>query len=123
MSRRTGPDQATAQAVAGRQQGMCLRCNERPGSQIHHRQPRQMGGTRDPRINLPSNLVWICEDCHRHIESHRSDAYADGWLIRRGADPASQCLITPARMVIVLDSDGGYYICPMPDVPAVEVPF
>lgn len=44
-----------------------------------------MGGTRDPRINDPRNLVALCGSgttgCHGWIESHRELALAQGWLI------------------------------------------
>lgn len=67
----------------------CLRCFESvmftTGS-IHHRKPRGMGGSRDPRINDLRNLVTLCGSgttgCHGHIEANRAEAYADGWLLR-----------------------------------------
>lgn len=108
--KRTGPDQQTAQLVTARNLGMCLRCDDKPGSQIHHRTPRGMGGTSDPAINQPPNLVWICLDCHQQIESYRSRAYNDGWLVRRGADPSVTPLVTLRRDVIVLMPDGSAVI-------------
>ena len=105
--KRTGPDQKTAQLVCARLYGMCLRCQEKPGSQIHHRKPRGMGGTSDPKINDPENLVWICRECHALIERHREVSYQTGWLVRRSADPAEQYLIAPRRQMIMLLPDGG----------------
>lgn len=104
--RRTGPDQATAQLVVARNLGMCLRCNQRPGSQIHHRIPRGMGGTRNPIVNTAPALVWICQPCHAEIESYRQTAYVDGWLVRRGADPATTPLVNLLRDVLMLLPDG-----------------
>jgi len=82
----TGPDLATRQLVADRDMRRCVRCGG-PGQQIHHRKPRGMGGTSDPAINSPANLVLLCLDCHAYIESHRAEACADGWLVGREADP------------------------------------
>lgn len=65
-----------------------------------------MGGTSDPAINRAPNLVWICLDCHADIESHRQTAYADGWLVRRGADPAVVPLVNTFRDVLMLLPDG-----------------
>ena len=67
----------------------CARCRRSvtdfPAS-VHHRVPRRMGGTRDPRINDPRNLVLVCGSgttgCHGWIESHRELSYASGWLLR-----------------------------------------
>lgn len=55
-------------------------------SSVHHRLPRRMGGTKDPRSNDPRNLVLLCgsgvEGCHGYIEAHRAIALHQGWLIR-----------------------------------------
>lgn len=50
-----------------------------------------MGGSRT--ANTLPNLVLMCGDgvrgCHGHVESHRTEAYAEGWLVHRWADPAT----------------------------------
>ena len=38
---------------------------------IHHRRPRRMGGTSNPEIHQPANLVVVCRTCHRWIEENR----------------------------------------------------
>jgi len=58
---------------------------------------RRMGGSRDPRLNEPSNLVLLCGSgtsaddsqgkCHQIVESKRRVATADGWLVSQHADP------------------------------------
>jgi hypothetical protein len=78
--------------ICGRQLYVAVRGWVAPHS-IHHRQPRQMGGTRRPEINSPANLLLICDDgtersCHRHVEANRARARENGWLVRAGADPA-----------------------------------
>lgn len=114
MSRDTGPDRATVTLVVNRYAGCCLRCGKH-GSQVHHRKPRGAGGTRDPKINSPENLVWLCLSCHEHIERHRKDAYRDGFLVARNADPAERYLITPDHRMIVLLPDGGMEVNELPD--------
>ena len=92
----TGIAPATRKAVYERDGHCCSRCGAPTGSNrsIHHRKPRQMGGTRDPRIHALSNLVLLCGSgttgCHGWIESHRAEALDQGWLVSAfEADPAS----------------------------------
>ena len=69
--------------------GACERCGRSivnfPAS-IHHRRPRQMGGTRE-NLDTLANLVVLCGSgttgCHGYIESHRTQAIAEGWLVPR----------------------------------------
>lgn len=60
---------------------------------VHHRQPRGMGGTDDPAVNSPVNLLLLCgtgvSGCHGVVESQRVLAKANGWLVPRPTDPAS----------------------------------
>ncbi|CAM3288465.1 HNH endonuclease [Stackebrandtia soli] len=103
MSRRsTGPDAATVDAVMERDGG-CILCSQQRGCQIHHRQPRQMGGTKDPAINSPSNLIVLCGDCHRRVESHRADAEAHGWIVRRPYIPSHEPILRRGVWVYLLD--------------------
>jgi hypothetical protein len=91
----TGPSSAVRQFVIEREGHCCRRCGQwvaDGAGSIHHRRPRQMGGTDWPGINLPSNLALICGSgttgCHGYIESHRPEAYAMGWLVHSWEDPA-----------------------------------
>lgn len=105
MSRRkTGPDQATVDLVRARDGDQCRRCH-REYQQIHHRKPRGMGGTRDPLINSPSNLVCVCQTCHQWIETHRVDALRDGWLVSQWGDPASTPIVIN-HLPVWLSPDG-----------------
>lgn len=70
----------------------CSRCRKMlQGSyySLHHRLPRGRGGT-----HTVENLVTLCgsgtspNGCHEHVESHRQQATADGWLVPSGMDPA-----------------------------------
>jgi 5-methylcytosine-specific restriction endonuclease McrA len=71
--------------VLSRDKGRCARCNvwaANTPSDVHHRKPRGMGGTRDVRSKDHRNLVLLCRSCHGDVESHRALAYDTGWLIR-----------------------------------------
>lgn len=103
------PERTRILVAESRDDGMCRRCG-RPGESIHHRIPRGMGGSRDPKINSPANLVLVCghgtAGCHGHIESHRSEAYLSGWLVHRTEDPESIPLLDLAGVAWCLTSDG-----------------
>ena len=70
-----------ARLVLGRSRGICERCAERNATDIHHRRPRGMGGTRHPEIHSPANLLHLCADCHRWVESNSRAAYEFGWKV------------------------------------------
>lgn len=76
----------------------CERCRrrltwERRGLDwsAHHRRPRGMGGTSDPRVASIANAGILCGNattpgsCHEWAEKNREQAIADGWLIPRAA--------------------------------------
>lgn len=102
----TGPDRRTRQLIIDRAGRICERCEIAPGEQIHHRRPRMAGGTKDPRINLPSNLVLLCGACHRWVESHREDAREDGWLLRSVAEAATVPVVSTWGAVRTHGDDG-----------------
>jgi 5-methylcytosine-specific restriction protein A len=95
--RNTGPSPETRQAVMERDGFQCVRCGNvvsgEPGRDfsLQHRIPRGMGGSRDPRLNLPSNLILLdgsgTTGCHGEVESHRADAETDGYLVPRTLHP------------------------------------
>lgn len=101
--RNTGPDQQTVNRVLCRAAWACERCGEDIGGDrglswsIHHRRPRQMGGTRWDGINLPSNLLVVCGSgttgCHGEIESNRAHATETGWLVPAFLDPAQVAVL------------------------------
>ena len=74
-------------AIIDRDGGRCARC-DKPGTDIHHRRPRGMGGSSDPSTNSPANGVLLCRDCHSWVESHRSLATDQGWLVPQRVDPS-----------------------------------
>jgi hypothetical protein len=94
--RSLGVSKETRTAVLARSNHRCEKCGLMLAQgffySIHHRTPRGMGGTREKRLNLPSNLVAICGSgttgCHGWIESHRSEAEDEGWLVSRYQESA-----------------------------------
>lgn len=67
-----------------------------------------MGGTSDPDINSPANLVFLCRACHRDIESNRMIAAAAGWLVGMSLDPAAVPVKMDVTGYVFLTADGRY---------------
>lgn len=91
----------------------CERCGTyAEGGSVHHRSGRRMGGSRDPRKGLPSNLVLLCGSgttgCHGEIGSMAQEHYADGWLVIYGDDPADIPVNHKVHGVVWLTDDGGF---------------
>jgi hypothetical protein len=70
-------------AVQERAGGRCERCGA-IGVHWHHRQTRSQGGQ-----HTAENGVWLCVFCHDWAHANPAQAYATGWLVRRGVDPAT----------------------------------
>lgn len=69
-----------------------------------------MGGTSDPEINSLCNLVLLCRKCHNEVESHRSQALADGWLIHAEKKPSEVPVNLPAFGPTLLTKEGSYIV-------------
>jgi hypothetical protein len=94
-------------AFFDREQEACFRCR-RPlrfedrgmAWSAHHRKPRGMGGTSDPRISSIANCLILCgtgtTGCHGWVESRRAMGEDLGYLIRREARIATPAG-TPVR--------------------------
>lgn len=72
-----------------------------------------MGGTRNPLIHSPANLLDVCgsgntSGCHGYVESNRVQAVACGWLLPAGGDPLSVPVLTGGRWVHL--SETGTYL-------------
>lgn len=116
--RNTGPSSSTVEAVLERAGWSCEICNHMLGDRrgedwsLHHRRPRQMGGSRWVGINLPSNLLAVCGSgttlCHGVIESHRSGAVAAGWLVLSRTDSATVAVLIHRDRWTYLTESGEY---------------
>lgn len=91
-----------------------------------------MGGT--VRVERLSDLLAVSGSgttgAHGWIETHREDAYAHGWLVRRGTvEPLDVPVTLYSGRRVLLDDDGPFYR-PVPpgeplyaaDTPALTVP-
>lgn len=101
---------ATRALVADRSAGFCEVCGARAGTNIHHRAPRGMGGTKR-NIHTCEWLLHVCGSgttgCHGYIETHRDEAYEKGWLLRRNAGPDTPAWLY-GHVFVILTPDGGY---------------
>lgn len=82
-------DWATArEAALDRDKGRCRRCPA-TATDVHHRRPKQMGGTKNQEIAFGlDNLVALCRECHSHIHRNPAQSYKLGWLVHSWDDPS-----------------------------------
>ncbi|AXH69837.1 HNH endonuclease [Mycobacterium phage Krakatau] len=115
MSRRfTGFPPEVKELIWERAHGRCERCGEYASdATAHHRRPRGLGSSRREDTNLPSNAGWLCGACHRHVESYRAQAFAEGWLVRQSQSPITVPVLYRGNWVL-LDDDGNTYRIPNP---------
>jgi hypothetical protein len=115
MAKQSMP-RASVDTVHRRSRQRCERCGTTNAARwsLHHRKPRGMGGTKDPMINSPANLLLLCgsgtEGCHGWVETHRTEAYEFGLLVHRNDDPESVCVKLMYGLVR-LDDGGGVQPC------------
>lgn len=89
------------------------------GGNQHHRRPGGMGGSKRASIHQAPNLLQVCgsgnvSGCHGHIERNRTLAYANGWLVHDGQDPAVVPVLLHDGRRVLLDADG--YRAPAADL-------
>lgn len=77
--------------------------------QVHHRRPRGMGGSKDPASGTAANGLWVHPSCHTKIESDREQAYAKGYLVHQGKDPA-KVPVKIGRFWYLLDENGDRFL-------------
>ena len=82
--------QKTRDLIHHRAKGKCEKCGiPLPGglAQIHHRRPRGMGGTNRKETASAANGLYVHLKCHMDIESNRTAALDNGWLVPQVAEP------------------------------------
>lgn len=114
--RDTGPDRTTRDLVLERDDYTCACCGRSvlygPYS-LQHRVARGMGGTSDPAINRPSNLITLCGSatspggCHLAAEQRDGALLGLGFWLRRGDDPAARPVAHAVHGWVFLDDEGG----------------
>jgi len=65
------------------------------------------GAVRDPSRYALSRLVWLCRECHRWAERHRSLAGGLGLLVRHGITPCAAIPVFHHGCWALLDDCGG----------------
>lgn len=93
----TGPDKNTRALVKERDEWRCAACGDpvkgTPGVDfsIQHRVARGPGGTPDPRINSPINLILLCGSattlCHGKAESRDPEMHRRGFWLKQSERP------------------------------------
>ena len=115
----SGPRKFVRDLVLDRDQGCCVRCGVEvydPDTDrlfrmysLQHRAPRGMGGTKNPVINSPVNLVTLCGSgttgCHGWVETHREEARVYGWAVSRHQDPAVVPMLHAYRGWVTVGSE------------------
>ncbi|WP_433568107.1 hypothetical protein ACQP1O_42905 (plasmid) [Nocardia sp. CA-151230] len=96
--------------IAARSGGICeiADCPE-AAVHMHHRRPRGLGGTSVPWVNRAANGLHICLEHHAFIESHRTLALVQGWLISQHMveKQAADVPVLRRGRSVLLSDDGG----------------
>lgn len=114
--------------LATRSDHRCELCGVRlgPGQEgtVHHRDPRGMGGTRDPHIDDLCNCLLLCGGrlggvlgCHGHTESNRRAAEETGWIVRSPTDPADVPVVLYSGRRVLLARYEPFYLPPPDGIP------
>ena len=102
----TGFSPKTRQIVLGRADNLCEICCRGGPLQCHHRRARGMGSSKDPLTNTPANALAICPADHAWVESHRTEALENGWLVRQGKNPEHVPVLYRRTHFVILSADG-----------------
>lgn len=87
--------ESAKKTVRERDDWTCRKCAY-PGSDVHHRLLRGMGGTSDPEVNTGlANLVTLCRFCHDYVHAHPAWSYVRGWLVHSWDKPEDIPLFLP----------------------------
>ena len=51
---------------------LCWGCNQAVAVDIHHIEPKRMGGVQQNRLNRIDNLFAVCRNCHKLAHKNKS---------------------------------------------------
>lgn len=78
---------------------LCEGCGRYTADDVHHRQPRGMGGVHGGaalHANSPANLLALCRPCHDRTEDEPDAMRRLGWLVQHPYDAwSTPCRIKP----------------------------
>lgn len=106
MSNMTGFPATVRTMVRQRAGDLCEKCGIRRGVQVHHRRPRGMGGSQAVDTNIASNALLLCGECHAVVESNRTVAENNGWLVKQNHSPADIPVYYRGAWVYLDDAGG-----------------
>jgi hypothetical protein len=112
----TGPDAATRRLVLERDGWACVCGVSIIGRaySLQHRRARSAGGTADPMISSPVNLLVLCGSattpgsCHLACEERSEEMHERGYWLRSGEDPALVPVLLHGQITAWLTADGRY---------------
>lgn len=111
--RNTGPDRATRELCAARDWNSCAWCGrplQNTLRSLQHRKARGLGGTTDPAINRPSNLIWLCGSattgCHYRAEQRTPEGQRLGFWLWSWQDPTQVPVRHAIHGLALLADDG-----------------
>jgi hypothetical protein len=109
----TGPDRATRGLVLERDDYSCFCCG-RPvigkDHSLQHRDARGMGGSSDPTVNSPANLITLLgsatTECHGRVERFLRDDNVKGYWLKSGQKPEETPVLHWRLGPVLLGHDG-----------------
>lgn len=109
----TGPDRTTRELVLERDDYSCFCCGlpllGEPFS-LQHRVARGMGGSSDPLINSPANLILLwgsaVTNCHARVENRYAADRIAGYWLRSDQVPAETPVLHWRYGPVLLGHDG-----------------
>lgn len=115
--RDTSPDRPTRELVLERDDYTCAWCRRTILNQpysLQHRRGRGRGGSSNPRINAPSNLITLCGSatspggCHLRCEQRTAEAETFGFVVSLNSihDPADIPVMHALYGRVYLADDG-----------------
>lgn len=114
--RYTGFHAGTVEVITARSGGHCeilaTGCTF-AATEVHHRRPRGMGGTRRPETSSAANALHACRSCHMRCESFRTWARDNGFVVAQHLNPCDvpvwwRCNTDGyGKRLVLLDDAGG----------------
>lgn len=98
-------ERATRKLVEARSDGFCEKCGTPGATDKAHRVSRGVGGGWEP-----SNILDLCNPCHRYNHQNPTTAYNGGWHLRTGSTPHTSPVYLHHEGTFghaYLDDDGG----------------
>jgi hypothetical protein len=98
--------EAVRRVVLRRDDHRCVRCG-REACDVHHRQPKGMGGTSNEEVAFGlANLISLCRECHSFVHANPLEAYKTGYLVHSWDDPETIAVLTKSWGTVSFRSDG-----------------